>query len=59
MELVMLFLTVWSSLFLFIGILGFKDKDPMTSTRGMFGAGVLLLMLDAWCFLAHNGIFFN
>jgi hypothetical protein len=59
MELVMLFLTIWSALLLFIGMLGFKDKNPITSTRGMFGAGVLLLILDVWCYLVYHGIYFN
>jgi hypothetical protein len=59
MELVMLFLTIWSALMLFVGMLGFKDRDPRTSTRGMFGAGVLLLILDVWCYLVYHGIYFN
>jgi membrane-bound metal-dependent hydrolase YbcI (DUF457 family) len=55
----MLFLTIWSALMLFVGMLGFKDRDPRTSTRGMFGAGVLLLILDVWCYLVYHGIYFN
>ena len=59
MELVMLFLTIAAVLLMGIGLTNIRDKDPQTSTKGMFVAGFMLLMLDIWCYLAYNGIFFN
>jgi hypothetical protein len=59
MELVMLFLTIAGGLLTGLGLTNIRDKDPLTNTKGMFVAGFCLILLDGWCYLAYNGIFFN
>jgi hypothetical protein len=59
MELVMLFLSIAAGLLMGLGLSGIKDKDPRTNTKAMFVAGLLLLVLDGWCWLVYNNIYFN
>jgi hypothetical protein len=59
MELVMLFLSIAAGLLMGLGLSGIKDKDPLTNTKSMFVAGLLLLVLDGWCWLVYNNIYFN
>jgi hypothetical protein len=59
MELVMLFLSIAAGLLMGLGLSNIRSKDSATSTKPMFIAGLLLLVLDGWCFLVYNNIYFN
>jgi hypothetical protein len=59
MELVMLFLTIAAMLLMGLGLTDIGNKDPLTNTKSMFVAGFLLALLDGWCYLVYNNIYFN